>query len=102
MKDCTNGKLQEALEYANSIGNATLQNCLDNLDRFDVNNNAETEIYTDFAPKSFYFVRKKDGIFWGNGGIIFHGNHDNGGDGGYPTFSVSLDGNTEARWQIHT
>jgi len=37
---------------------------------------------------------------WFNGGLIFHGPHDNGGDGGAPTFSVNLlpqDG-----WSIHT
>ena len=50
---------------------------------------------SDFAPLSFTFRWK--GMF---GGIIFHGRHDRGGDGGAPTFSVSLspvDG-----WAMHT
>lgn len=39
-------------------------------------------------------------FFWFNGGLIFHGDHDGGGDGGMPTLSVCLqptDG-----WAIHT
>lgn len=73
-------------------------------------------LYADFAPQSFYFwmdlhrdhVRDpsavefdEDGFTpWFNGGLIFHGSHDNGGDGGAPTFSVNLtptDG-----WSVHT
>jgi hypothetical protein len=64
----------------------------------------KTRIMCDFAPLSFYFEKvvmidgewKRDY----NGGIIFHGSHDGGGDGGAPTFSVSLtpvDG-----WATHT
>jgi hypothetical protein len=37
---------------------------------------------------------------WMHGGLIYHGPHDNGGDGSAPTFSVNLtaiDG-----WSIHT
>jgi len=61
-------------------------------------------LFKDFAPYSFYFEleRKRDGpwIMMMNGGLIFHGPHDNGGDGGAPTFSVNaspVDG-----WSIHT
>ncbi len=61
-------------------------------------------VYKDFCPLSFYFVEevmvkgewKRDY----NGGIIFHGDHDGGGNGGAPTFSVNLtpvDG-----WATHT
>lgn len=61
-------------------------------------------VMSDFAPLSFYFIREV--VFDGawerdyNGGIIFHGSHDGGGDGGAPTFSVNLspvDG-----WATHT
>ena len=38
--------------------------------------------------------------FMGNGGIIFHGTHDRGGDGGAPTFSVNL--TPTVGWAIHT
>lgn len=41
-----------------------------------------------------------DGEFRGNGGIIFHGRHDNGGDGGAPTFSVCMEPTNG--WSIHT
>ncbi len=77
-------------------------------------------LYKDFAPYSFYFeiqTRKMDcGVkpggekgtpFWTgtwqrymNGGLIFHGPHDNGGDGGPPTFSVNL--SPTDGWSIHT
>jgi hypothetical protein len=35
-----------------------------------------------------------------NGGLIYHGKHDNGGDGGSPTFSVCLEPTNG--WSIHT
>ena len=49
----------------------------------------------DFAPLSFTFHGQ--GLY---GGIIFHGVHDRGGDGGAPTFSVNL-GPVDG-WAIHT
>ena len=59
----------------------------------------------DWAPYSFSFLmmkKDKSGEFqpWFNGGLIFHGSHDNGGDGGAPTFSVNL--NPVDGWSIHT
>ena len=63
-------------------------------------------IWTDFAPLSFYFVaywRNPKTDQWErdfNGGIIFHGNHDGGGNGGAPTFSVNLE--AVDGWSIHT
>ena len=54
-----------------------------------------TELSPDFAPLSFLF--HDHGIF---GGIIFHGAHDRGGDGGAPTFSVNLAPCNG--WSIHT
>jgi hypothetical protein len=105
--DQTNGELEKTLEFAKSIGDDSLQGCLDRLKKVEENyeeNGKEVETYlmTDFAPKSFYFARRKkeSGEFIGNGGIIFHGKHDNGGDGGAPTYSVCL---TPCNgWQIHT
>lgn len=98
MKDLTEGKLDEALKYAESIKDTSLKNCLSRLD-YD---NIEADVMVDFAPYSFYFVRKnkETGEYRSNGGIIFHGKHDNGGDGGSPTFSVNL---TPCNgWQTHT
>lgn len=63
-------------------------------------------LFRDFAPYSFEFLlecQPKDSEDWVrafNGGIIFHGPHDNGGDGGAPTFSVNL--TPQDGWSIHT
>jgi len=54
-----------------------------------------TELWLDFAPLSFTW--KGSGMV---GGLIFHGPHDRGGDGGEPTFSVNLSG--AYGWSIHT
>lgn len=59
----------------------------------------------DWAPYSFRFcMMTKDEAgefkYWFNGGLIFHGSHDNGGGGGAPTFSVCL--NPTDGWSIHT
>lgn len=50
----------------------------------------EVSLYTDFAPLSLEFVIYEEERFVLNGGIIFHGRHDGWGNGGPPTFSVSL------------
>lgn len=113
MKDCTDGKLQEALDYAKKINDNSLQNCLDRLKEVDKNvgNNrrehVETHIYNDFYAFSFEFVRWtcKNGAdmkpdFLSDGGIIFHGKHDGFGSGSAPTFSVTLEPTNG--WQIHT
>ena len=53
--------------------------------------NATITIGCDFHPDSFWFVETdEEGRRGINGGIIFHGSHDNGGDGDGPTFSVNL------------
>jgi hypothetical protein len=113
MKDLTDGKLQEALDYAKKINDNSLQRCLDRLKQTDENmcqNGSriiQTHIYTDFAPLSFEFVRceYKNGPnnkpdFLSNGGIIFHGKHDGFGSGSAPTFSVCLEATNG--WSIHT
>lgn len=104
MTDLTEGKLDEALEFAKKIGDDSLQKCLDRLKQVEDNHDGtiQTNISSDFAPYSFYFVRydKQTGDFKSNGGIIFHGEHDNGGDGGSPTFSVCLE--PVNGWSIHT
>lgn len=113
MKDLTDGKLQEALDFAKKMNNNSLQDCLDRLKKTEENirensgKDIETHIYPDFAPLSFEFVRVdyKNGRdykpdFLSNGGIIYHGPHDGFGSGASPTFSVCLtptDG-----WSIHT
>ena len=114
MKDFTDGKLQEALDYAKKINNNSLQNCLDRLKQVEENlqqrfptSDIETQIYPDFAPLSFEFVRceYRNGRdhrphFMSNGGIIFHGKHDGFGSGSAPSFSVTLEPTNG--WSIHT
>jgi len=112
MNDCTNVKLEETLAFAKERKDDSLQKCIDRLKQVEKNykengQDIDTQIFIDFAPYSFYFCRVnyKNGRdykpeYISNGGIIFHGKHDNGGDGSAPTFSVSL---TPCNgWQIHT
>ena len=42
-------------------------------------------LYSDHAPLSFYWTVNN----W-EGGLIYHGAHDRGGDGGAPTYSVNV------------
>ena len=101
IKDETEGKLCKELEYAKSIEDNSLRRCIDRLAIFAEDSpEREVMIYVDFAPRSFTFVKKIQGKFAGNGGIIWHGSHDRGGDGGAPTFSVNLE--PTYGWQIHT
>jgi len=78
MKDLTEGKLTETLEYAKSIKDESLQKCIESLERVDKNIGTETRISVDYAPKSFYFVRMREEQFVSNGGIIFHGSKETG------------------------
>lgn len=61
----------------------------------------KVKLWPDFAPLSFDFiVLRGDGSRWINGGLIYHGSHDGGGNGGAPTYAVCVtptDG-----WSIHT
>ena len=63
-------------------------------------NGDTVRLFRDFAPHSFEFVRMRNGMRLYNGGLIFHGSHDGGGNGGAPTYSVSL--NPVDGWSIHT
>lgn len=102
MVDHTEGQLDAAKEYAKSINDTSLEECLNRLSKVEANIKCQTNIYTDRAPYSFTFVRNyhETGHFAGNGGIIFHGAHDNGGDGSAPTFSVNV--TPVQGWSIHT
>lgn len=102
MIDNTEGRLATELEYAKSINNSTLQNCIDRLEKScsQYKPAAVVEIYPDSAPHSFYFVRKHEGVFAGNGGIIYYEKNDSGV--GAPQFSVSIGNNLNTRWEIHT
>lgn len=63
-------------------------------------------LFGDWAPYSFTFIMQKrnpktgEFEYWFYGRCTYHGPHDNGGDGGAPTFSVCLTPTTG--WSIHT
>jgi len=120
LNDQTNGKLDEIFETAAKMGERelmNLQNQILYLSGYACHGEdwkTRCDLYTDFAPLSFsfcMFVREApedEFKFWFNGGLIFHGNHDGWGDGGAPTFSVSLCGLKDSeqgmagKWQVHT
>jgi hypothetical protein len=96
--------LAEVRAFADKIGKRDdLERSLERLGGYrDVP--VRCRLFRDFAPYSFGFVveflRGDKWVFGYNGGLIYHGAHDRGGDGGAPTFSVNLvpaDG-----WRVHT
>ena len=107
--DLTDGILLSTLMDAAEMQDESLLKCVDRL----LNYRADILLITDdYAPKSFQFGlyrRTEEGqhIVEGercqlyiNGGIIYHGQHDRGGDGSAPTFAVCLTPVTG--WSIHT
>lgn len=110
LTDNSMGRLDEIFAFADKNGmRAHLDEKLEYLTCWQYSNlpfydgkKLETIVYGDFAPLSLTFGRYINGKLNGNGGFIFHGRHDNGGDGGFPTFSVSLENNTNPHWSIHT
>ncbi|WP_302365735.1 DUF4120 family protein [uncultured Alistipes sp.] len=64
------------VRYAESIGDCTLQECLDRLERWGQNARQASEIvlYRDFAPYSFFFKQRyADGSLEVVGGLVYHG-----------------------------
>ena len=62
-------------------------------------------LFDDFAPLSFGFmvqVKDREGDWKDryNGGLIFHGGHDSFGDGGPPSYNISL--TAVHGWSLHT
>ena len=103
-------RLQECIEFINTKRPDLEKNFLSQFyldtDFWKQFQNERLRVMYDFAPLSFYFEKEwydKRTYSWlrdYNGGIIFHGDHDGGGNGGAPTFSVNLtpcDG-----WATHT
>lgn len=99
-------RLQAARDFADRAGlRASLEECLERLHGPYFGRESKTTLYSDFAPHSFGFDKEflhesGEWRFAYNGGLIYHGPHDSGGDGGAPTFSVSLD--PHHGWSIHT
>ena len=109
--------LKEALEFAAERKDDSLSRCLSRLMLVDSFQDTITQVSDDYSEHSFYFVRyrklregdSQDDIrvingdpykFAGNGGIIYHGKHDNGGDGSAPTFAVNM--TPVNGWSTHT
>ena len=99
-------RLQECIDFVNQKRPDLEEQLVGQFDRLCCDKESKVNLYPDFAPLSFYFVEqyfnkdKQEWQRWINGGVIFHGQHDGGGNGGAPTFSVNIspiDG-----WSIHT
>ena len=78
----------------------TFLRCVDRLCEWADGEDGEVWIGHDFSSRSFSFSYARDGKQMLNGGMIFHGSHDNGGDGSAPTFSVNL--SPHDGWRLHT
>ena len=100
MVDKTNGLLDKIKHHADlSDLRDNLKECLFRLERHN-RDDCTVTLYPDFAPLSLYFEVTKQGRLILNGGMIFHGSHDSGGNGSAPTFSVNM--TPTSGWAIHT
>ena len=100
--DCTNGELEKIKVFAKE--NHLAREFVSTFHRFKLYSKRGYEVflYPDWAPMSLAFQLKLNGKFDMNGGFIFHGVHDGGGNGSAPSFSVSIEITTKSRWSIHT
>ena len=100
--DKTNGKLAEIKAFAkehNLMEN--FNETFSRLENYSVKG-YDVNLYSDFAPLSLEFSITDQGQFVFNGGFIFHGKHDGFGNGGAPTFSVSVSTENKTGWSINT
>ena len=87
-----NEYFDKVIKFAETTGQEhSLQKALDQLSSLA----PRITLHPDYSPYSFLFDAG-----YINGGCIFHGQHDNGGDGGAPTYSVNLE--KTYGWSIHT
>jgi len=102
INDHTNGKLAEIKAYATE--HHLEESFNKTFARFETfaKSSCEVNLYSDFAPLSLYFEITKEDKLVLNGGFIFHGPHDGYGNGGAPTFSVSIESEKQPGWSIHT
>ncbi len=100
--DNSNGRIDEIKTFAKE--NNMLENFNNTFSRLESYSNKgyTVTLYSDFAPLSMEFSIIDNGKHILNGGFIFHGPHDGFGNGGAPTFSVSLSADKEVGWSIHT
>lgn len=88
---------EKTVKYAESIGDETLNKCIERLKQWEVNSNGryEIELYTDFAPYSFEFAEVARDVTRGVvGGLLYHGKPDR-------SFAVMIEGPFHG-WSIHT
>ena len=76
MIDFTKGELREQILFSRKNKDTSLINCINKLKKFHGDNSiANSYIYFDFAPRSFYYVHRHDeGEFLESGGIIYNEN----------------------------
>lgn len=87
---------EKVVEYAKSIGDTTLHNCIERLKQWEKNSNGkyEIELYRDFAPYSFGFAEvAADGNMGIVGGLLYHGKPNQ-------SYAVILE--PFHGWSIHT
>ena len=100
--DNSNGRLAEIKAFAKEHGlEESFNETFSRLENYS-EKGYEVFLFSDFAPLSLEFVIKQGERFVLNGGFIFHGQHDGYGNGGYPTFSVSIGPDRKPGWSIHT
>lgn len=103
--------MADVKEFADTVGmRKQLEEKLKYLDEFAEHGDrgrTQCHIRKDFAPYSFEFTMTRrrpegeDGYdFFFVGGLVYHGKHDNGGDGSFPTLSVCLEPTNG--WEVHT
>lgn len=93
---CSQEYYDKVVQYAKSINDKTLENCLERLKQWEKNENrpCEIELYYDHAPYSFGFrERYPDGNIGIVGGLLYHGNPDE-------SFAVIME--RFHGWSIHT
>ena len=76
---CSQEHYDKVVQYAKSINDKTLENCLERLKQWEKNESrpCEIELYYDHAPYSFGFCeRYPDGNTGIVGGLLYHGNPD--------------------------
>ena len=96
MKILNEEHFENVRRYAESIGDTSLQKCLERLKSWEENPDCPCEIslYYDHAPYSFGFTQRyPDGSIGIVGGLLYHGIPDQ-------SFAVTLE--PFHGWQIHT
>ena len=86
----------KVVHYAKEIGDKSLNDCLERLKKWEENPNCkcEIELYSDFAPHSFFFrQRLENGAVGIVGGLLYHGIPDQS----YAVIIEPFQG-----WSIHT